>query len=158
MKVSELHEVFLKEIRPLLPGWKFVASHRHFKRSEGLVNWLFHIAFVDHLSDFDAIGNVAVEFVAARKRVAIIGAQLGNIAGVAQTRHSISSPVTAAESAQSLASEFLRIGIPFFERYSNPAVTASVLREGGAEARLINPFQQHHAVQATPLQQLAAAD
>jgi hypothetical protein len=157
MKVAELHEVFLKELGPLLPGWKFVASQRHFKRAAGPVNWFFHISFANHASDFDAVGDVAVEFVAAKKRVAIFGAQLGNIASIGQTRHGVCSPATAAESAKSLASELQLVGVPFLQRYSNPAVVLSALQAGEAEACLISPIQQLHAEQALALRQLRAS-
>ena len=156
MKVTELHAAFLEELGTLLPGWKFVASQRHFKHAEGAVNWLLHLAFVNHERDFDAIGDVAVEFLFNKKRVAIVGAQLGNIAGVGQTRHSVSSAVMAKEAARSLISEFNQIGLPFLQRYSIPAVTAAVLQAGGPEARLISPFAQNHAAQVAVLQQLGA--
>src|SRR5690606_29810368 len=98
-------------------------------------------------SDFDAIGDVAVEFLAGRRRVAIVGAQLGNIAGVGQTRHAVSSVVAAAEAARSLVSEFQQVGLPFLQRLSVPATTAAVLQAGGPESRLISPLQQNHAGQ-----------
>jgi len=156
MKVSELHAAFLQDLGVLLPGWKFVASQRHFKHGVGAVNWLLHLAFVNHEHDFDAIGDVAVEFLAGRKRVAIIGAQLGNIAGVGQTRHSVSSPEGAADAARSLLAEFNQVGLRFLERYSVPAVTAAVLRAGGPEARLISPFERNHASLISALQELGA--
>ena len=156
MKVSELHAAFLQDLGVLLPGWKFVASQRHFKHGVGAVNWLLHLAFVNHEHDFDAIGDVAVEFLAGRKRVAIIGAQLGNIAGVGQTRHSVSSPEGAADAARSLLAEFNQVGLRFLERYSVPAVTAAVLRAGGPEARLISPFVQNHASEISAVQELGA--
>ncbi len=156
MKVSELHTAFLQELGALLPGWKFIASQRHFKRTEGSANWLLHVAFVNHEHDFDAIGDVAVEFLASRKRVAVVGAQLGNIAGVGQTRHPVSSPASAAEAARSLIAEFTQVGLPFLQHYSFPAVAAAVLQAGGPEARLISPLQENHAAQVIALQELGA--
>lgn len=157
MKVSELHEIFLQELRSLLPQWKFVASHRHFKLAKGSVNWFLHPSFVNHSRDFDAVGNVALEFLAAKKRVAIFGAQLGNIAGIGQTRHEVSSASAATEAAQTLASEFQRVGIPFLERYSRPENVLSALRAGGAEARLISPLQDLHCEQILALEQLGTS-
>ncbi|MEQ6289220.1 hypothetical protein ACFPAG_01135 [Vogesella sp. GCM10023246] len=154
MKVSELHAAFLKELAPLLPGWTFVASQRGFKRVDGQANWLFHLAFVNHECDFDVVGNVAVEFIVAKKRVAIVGAQLGNIVGVGQTRHSVRSLATAAESAKSLVAEFNGVGIPFLQRYSNPSITVTALQRGGSEALLISPFEQNHTQQIMALKKL----
>jgi len=156
MKVSDLHTVLLQDLQALLPEWLFVSSLRHFKRSIGPVNWLFHIAFVNHLEDFDAIGNVAVEFLCAGKRVAIVGAQLGNIAGVGQTRHPVISPGSCAQAARSLVAEFQRVGLPFLERYSSAATVLSVLRSGDTEASLISPLRELHESQIAALQVLGA--
>ena len=156
MKVSELQIVLIRDMQALLPEWRFVSSSRHFKRQVGSVNWLFHIACINHHTDFDAIGDVAAEFLAARKPVAIIGAQLGNIAGVGQTRHVVTSPESASQAAQTLVAEFQRVGLPFMERYSSPASVLSVLQSGGAEASLISPLQEIRSRQIVALQELGS--
>jgi hypothetical protein len=156
MKPSELHPVFLDELRLLLPEWQFVSSARHFKRVVGSVNWLFHIAWVNHSEDFDAIGDVAIEFLAARKRVAIFGAQLGNIAGVGQTRHAVSSFASAKASARALFQEFEQVGLPFLEQYSSPETVLSVLESGGQTARLISPIQDLHVGQIQTLRAMSS--
>jgi len=154
MKVSELQRDFLQALQLLLPEWRFVSTHRHFKRSVGPVNWLFHIACVNHPNDFEAIGNVAVEFLSARKRAMTVGAQLGNIAGIGQTRHLVTSPATATEAAHALFAEFTSIGLPFLKTYSNSATVLSVLQLGGREASLISPLHDHHSGQIAALQAL----
>ena len=154
MKVSELHTLLLQDMQALLPQWRFVARSRHFKRSIGTVNWMLHIAFVNHAGDFDAIGNVAVEFLATRKPVVVIGAQLGNIEGVGQTRHPVTSPESASQAAQSLVAEFHRVGLPFLERYSSSAAVLSALQSGGPEASLISPVHEMHRGQIAALQAL----
>jgi hypothetical protein len=156
MKVSELQTVLIRDMQALLSEWRFVSGTRHFKRQVGSVNWLFHIACVNHFGDFDAIGDVAVEFLSARKPVAIIGAQLGNIAGVGQTRHAVTSPENAGQAAQTLVAEFQRIGLPFLERYSNPANVLSVLQSGGTQASLISPLQEIRSGQIAALQALGS--
>jgi hypothetical protein len=156
MKVSELHQDFLQSLQALLPEWRFVSTHRHFKRSVGPVNWLFHIACVNHPHDFDAIGNVAVEFLSAGKRALAVGAQLGNISGLGQTRHSVTSQATATHSAHALFGEFTDVGLPFLERYSNAVTVLSVLQRGGREAALISPLQGQHSSQIAALQALGA--
>ena len=110
---------------------------------------------MNHEYDFDVIGDVGVEYLAGRKPIAIIGAQLGNIADVGQTRHPVNSTATAAEAALSLITEFRNVGLPFLERYSVPALALAVLQAGGPEARLISPFTQNHAGQMLALQALA---
>lgn len=152
MKPSELHPIFINELRELLSDWRFVSTSRHFKRTIGSANLLFHIAWVNHTEDFDAIGNVAVEFLAGKKRVAVVGAQLGNIAGVGQTRHTVASVAGAKASALSLVQEFEKVGLPFLEKYSSPENVISALQSGGAEAQLISPIQNLHKGQVQALQ------
>jgi hypothetical protein len=156
MKVAEIQQDFLQALEALLPEWRFVSAHRHFKRSAGTVNWLLHISYVNHPHDFDAIGDVAVEFLSAKKRALIVGAQLGNISGAGQTRHSVSSPATATHAAHSLFQEFTRVGLPFLEHYSHPATVLSVLQSGGPEAMLISPLVDQHSSQISALQKLSA--
>ena len=155
MNVSDLHSIFLQDVQALLPEWRFIASVRHFKHACGSTNWLFHIGFVNHSGDFDALGNVAVEFLAGRKRIATIGAQLGNIAGVGQTRHSVVSPAMATQAARSLVTEFQRVGVPFLQHYSNPRTVVSALESDGQEALLISPIRELHAGQIAALGRLA---
>jgi hypothetical protein len=156
MKPSEIHPIFLDELCALLPDWRFVSSKRHFKRVVGSVNWFFHIAWVNHSEDFDAIGNVAIEFMAEKKRVAIIGAQLGNIAGIGQTRHTVSSLANAKDSARALILEFERVGRPFLEQYSSPEAVLHTLTSGGSKALLISPIHNLHGGQIQALQKLSS--
>jgi hypothetical protein len=154
MKLSEMHSAFLDEMRDLLPDWRFVASARHFKRTIDSVNWFLHVAWVNHVEDFDVIGNVAVEFMEGRKRVVIVGAQLGNIAGVGQTRHGVSCLETTKSAARSLVEEFDRIGLPFLQRFSSPRLILDTLEGGGEEALLISPFRDQHQSQIQALRSM----
>jgi hypothetical protein len=156
MKVSELHAAFLSELSELLPGWRFVKGQRTFKRAEVSVTWLFHVTLANHAECFDALGDVAVEYFVARKRVAIIGAQLGNIAGTGYSPHFVESPRTAVESARSLAEELQKVGLPFLRKYSDPATTLATLEAGGREASLISPLAWLHTEQVEALRNLCA--
>ena len=156
MKVSELQTVLIQNLQALIPDWRFNSRSHHFKRQADSVNWLFHIACVNHPGDFDAIGNVAVEFLANKKIVAVVGAQLGNIAGVGQTRHTVTSSESSGQAANALVAEFQRVGLPFLERHSNPAIVLSVLQSGGAEASLISPLQEVRSGQIAALQALGS--
>ncbi|WP_133500788.1 hypothetical protein [Cognatilysobacter terrigena] len=156
MKVSELHAAFISELVELMPGWTFVKSSRHFKRTDGHVRWLFHVSFANYSDAFDALGDVAVEYVAMKKRVAIIGAQLANIAGTGYSPHPVSSRASAIDSARALAAEFQAVGLPVLQRYSDPAVALAALEAGGREALLISPLSNLHAQQLEALQKLCA--
>jgi hypothetical protein len=151
MKLSDLHSELLRHLQKNLSGWRYVSTHRHFKRESGTVNWLFHVAFINHEVDFDAVGDVSVEYLGSRKRLAIFGAQLGNLAGVGQTRHRVSSPKSAETAAASLFAELQRSGLPFLQRYSDPVKVVEVLQAGGEEASLISPITALHAGQIKAL-------
>ena len=76
MKISELQELFIDNLKTFISNWKFVKSQRHFKLKRGDINWLFHITCINHASDFDAVGDVAIEFLSAKRRICIIGAEV----------------------------------------------------------------------------------
>ena len=114
MKVSELQDVFLRELKELLPEWKFVKRDRHFILKRDDVVWFFHISFINHGSDFDTVGNVAVEYLSGKELVCIIGAELGNIEGSGQTRFPVSSSDEAISSAKGLYDFFVKVGKPFY--------------------------------------------
>lgn len=109
MKVSELQEKFIDELKKLLPEWTFVKCNRHFKLKRENVVWLFHISCINHESDFDAVGNVAVEFLSGKERVCIIGAELGNINGSGQARFPVSSSNEVINSSKCLSTYLLKL-------------------------------------------------
>ncbi|QSX33840.1 hypothetical protein JYB87_00875 [Shewanella avicenniae] len=147
MKVSELQNLFIEELKTLLPSWKFVKSYREFRKSENGVIWLFHISCVNHTSDFDAVGDVAVEFKSGKERICIVGAELGNIVGSGQHRFPVSNASEAKSSARELFEYFNQKGLPFLERFSNPEAVVDTLKRGGKEALLIIPLLDQHKEQ-----------
>jgi len=151
MKVSELQDEFIGELKELLPEWRFVKSNRHFKLKRGNVVWLFHILCINHESDFDAVGDVALEYHAGKDRFCTLGAELGNIEGSGQVRFPVSSPDTAISSAKSLYEFFVQVGQPFLHRFSNPNEVVSTLKLGGKEAILISPLINQHEIQINRL-------
>lgn len=151
MKVSELQDVFLGELKELLPEWKFVKRDRHFILKRDEVVWFFHISFINHGSDFDSVGNVAVEYLSGKELVCIIGAELGNIEGSGQTRFPVSSSDEAISSAKGLYDFFVKVGQPFLHKFSNANEVISTLKCGGKEAMLISPFTDQHEIQINRL-------
>jgi len=152
MKVSELQTAFLNNMKLLLPDWRFVASNRHFKRVKGNVTWYFHITCANYATEFDAIGDVSVEFTLQKTRVAIFGAQLANIAGIGHSPHHVGSLRECIKSSASLVDEFNRVGLPFLERLSDPYVVLGILKQGGKEAALISTITSNHPAQIVSLQ------
>ncbi|MBP6519385.1 hypothetical protein [Shewanella sp.] len=151
MKISELQLIFIEELKILLPHWKFIKSNRQFKLKQKNVIWYFHIACINHASDFYAVGSVSVEYIIENERVCSIGAELGNIEGSGQTRFAISNPIEAKLSAQQLFAFFEKIGLVFLQRYSNPTEVISTLQKGGKEAMLISPIISLHQKQISSL-------
>src|SRR5689334_2333346 len=119
MKLKPLHDRFIENLKSNLPGWKFVARNRHFRKSLPGKNFFVHVAFVDHESDFDAVLDVAVEFVSGEERICIVGASLGNIEGVGQVRYNVMSEQSADVSALQAFAHVERVGLPFFERHGS---------------------------------------
>lgn len=151
MKVSELQEKFLDELKELLPEWRFVKRDRHFKLKRDDIVWFFHISCINHESDFDAVGNVAVEYFSGKERVCIVGAELGNIEDSGQTRFPVSSSSEAISSAKLLYEFFVKVGLPFLHKFSSPNEVISTLKCGGKEAMLISPFINQHETQINRL-------
>lgn len=151
MKVSDLQNIFIDELKVLLPGWEFIKSHRHFKKSEEGAVWFFHIGCINHSEGFDAVGNVAVEFKSGKERICIVGAELGNIEGIGQNRFPVSTTEEAKSSAAGLHQHFERHGLPFLRKYSNPVSVVTTLKQGGKEAMLISPFLNQHQDQINQL-------
>ena len=151
MKVSDLQNVFIKELKILLTDWKFVKSQRHFKKNEGNVIWYLHISCINHADDFDAVGNVAVEFKAGKEKICIVGAELGSIEGSGQHRVQISNSAGATSSALGIHEYFKEHGLPFLYKYSDPSDVVSTLQKGGTEAMLISPLINQHQEQINQL-------
>jgi len=144
MKVSELQNMFIEELKYLLADWKFVKSKRQFQLTENDLVWFLHIGCINHVEDFDAVADVAVEFRAGRARVCIVGAELGNIQGAGQHRFPVSNTEETKSSAIELYKYFQEHGVPFLRKYSDPATVLNTLSNGGKDALLISPFLNQH--------------
>ena len=157
MKLAPLHSRFIEELSKDLNDWKFIAGNRQFRKKRPDQNFFVHVAFINHLNDFDATIDVAVEFVAGKERVCIVGAELGNIEGVGQVRHTVSSEQSAVSAAREAIAHLKKVGFPFFERYGNPHNVTAALKAGGEVARLISPLTQSHSQQITALERVINA-
>jgi len=151
MKVSELQNILLEELQSLLPDWKFIKGKREFQRAEEGFIWFLHISCINHLEDFDAVADVAVEFKAGKERLCIVGAELGNIEGTGRLRFPVSNREAAKSSALELYEHFNEHGLRFLRKYSDPAEVVGTLRSGGKEAMLISPLLNQHQDQINRL-------
>jgi hypothetical protein len=66
MNVFELQELFVGELKELLPEWTYVKRDRHFKLKRDDIVWFFHISCINHQTDFDAVADVAVEYMSVK--------------------------------------------------------------------------------------------
>lgn len=153
MNISELQSRFIERLKELLPGWKYIKGERTFKNSVDGNIWHFHIAFVNHADDFDCIGDVAIEFKSNNQRLCVVGAELGNIAGIGQKRFTVGNVQQSTESANSIYKYFEAVGLPFLQRYSLPSEVINTLTAGGKEAMLISPIVRMHKQQIDSLVQ-----
>jgi len=144
MKVSDLQNLFIDKLWSFLPEWKFVKSKRHFKKSDNEKHYYFHISCINHVDDFDAVGDVSIEFKDRKNRICIIGAELGNKEGIGQNRFPVSDSVEAEASAIKIYKCFENSGLEFIKKYSDPIVVVDTLKQGGREAQLISPLLDQH--------------
>lgn len=106
----------------------------------------FHMAFIDHESDFDVTADVAVRFddveefvhgqnkllsVRARKQTYTLGAELGNLADGRQHRWSVPVGREFSHIADAIYGWFLQFGLPYIERYSSRENALSALSDNG---------------------------
>jgi len=151
MKVSDLQSIFIRELQTLLPEWKFVKSQRHFKKLDNDKHYYFQISCINHVDDFDAVGDISIEFKDGKNRICIIGAELGNIEGIGQNRFPVSNNVEARTSAINLHQYFEKCGLEFIRKFSDPVLVVDTLKRGGIEAQLISPFLEQHEEQITQM-------
>ena len=144
MKVSDLQSRFINELQTLLPEWEYVKSQRHFKKIDNDKHYYFHISCINHVNDFDAVGDISIEFKDGKNRICIIGAELGNIEGIGQNRFPVSNDVEARASAINLHQCFEKCGLEFIQKYSDPVLVVDTLKRGGMDAQLISPFLEQH--------------
>jgi hypothetical protein len=153
-----LHEALIAELAGRLIAWRFVKARRSFTKSRPDCHWHLHLAFVNHAHDFDVIVDVAVEHMRGRKRLCIVGAELGNIRGTGQHRWGINSIDDVPRAASGIMEFFGSTGLPFLERYSNVAEILKVFRTNPREARLIGPLASDPVAKAALIEERACRD
>ena len=157
MLLADLRRTLLTELAAALASRGYRKSGQSFRKEEGPHRLSLHVAFINHVDDFDVTADVAVRhhaveeirnlsntLISARekKETATIGAELGNLAGVGQHRWTVRERRDIEPVAADILEWFDRIGVPFLERFSSIGETARVLTQDGSEARLICPFPE----------------
>jgi hypothetical protein len=155
MALAPLHDGLVAAVAQLLPDWRFMATYRHFRKRMPAYDWFLHVGFINHVSDCDVVANVAVEHLVKRKSICIVGAELGNIAGVGQRRWSLARLADIPAAATGLHQSFLEVGLPYLQAFSNLHEILRVLREEPKRAWLLCPLAQDPMAEANAIEQRA---
>jgi hypothetical protein len=152
MALAPLHEALIAALTARLDGWQFVKAHRDFKKPGPSYNWFAHLAFINHVNDFDAVLDVAVEYHAKRKRICIVGAEIGNILGIGQRRWPVATGEDVRNAARGIETDLMQVGIPFLTRYSDIGEILRIYRTDPVAAGLIAPLTLDHAAEADAIE------
>jgi hypothetical protein len=155
MTLALLHEALIAGLASHMRGWGFVKSTRSFRRRDGDRQWSLHLAFINHVNDFDVVADVAVEHLLNKQRICIVGAELGNIIGTGQRRWSVGDLPHAQAAADGVHQLFITAGVPFLQRFSELSQILNTLRADQKTARLICPFVKDHVAEADAIESRA---
>lgn len=127
----------------------------------------FHLAFIEHPSDFDVVGDVAVRFDAVENLINqfhprlsnrlklqtyTVGAELGNIAGEGQKRWTVASTDDVLPVADDIVGYFQKVGLPYLETMSSMRNAYRALTLPGSAGWMHSPI---HAARAKRIVALA---
>jgi hypothetical protein len=167
--LKDLRAALLNRLAEALRPLGFRKRQQSFHLESGSCRLSFHVAFVNHASDFDVTADVAVRHHAVedllnaerlhlsgrqKNDTATLGAELGNIEGGGQHRWRVAEAGDVEPVTEDILGWFRRVGEPFLQRYSDLDVVSQVLAADGAEARLICPIPQSRAKTAAVIQSL----
>ena len=153
--MKELRKELLLQLDERLRPLGFRKREQSFRRDLGPCRQAFHISFINHVGDFDVTADVGVRHHSVedmlnegqphlkdseKKETYTVGAELGNIIGTGQHRWTVVDTSDIPSVVDGIMNYFDSVGIPFLERFSSLKEVYRVLREDGAEARLICPI------------------
>ena len=125
-----------------------------------------HIMFAKFGDVVDASADVAIRFDALedlvneglsylsakeKKQTYSLGAELGHLEGINLRSWRIASSANIESVAESITQTFLKVGIPYLERYSNMEFALQALSGDDREAWLHSPFHDARAKRALGL-------
>lgn len=152
MALAPLREGVIAAVATLLPTWRFIKSTRSFVQKSLEYKWYLHLAYINHVNDFDVVVDVAVEHLRGKQRICMLGAELGNIVGTGQHRWSVETASDVAGVAKEVVSLFGEVGLPFLNRFSSLPEVIHVLRTDLEMSRLIFPFTKDPAADADAIE------
>lgn len=155
-----LQKGLLEHIGTKLPRFGFDKRRQgqSFYRLEPFGRSAFHVAFIEHATDFDVTADVAVridaveELVNAENRLLsrkekqntfTAGAELGNIAEGRQRRWTVSNPNHLPLVASSIVQALESIGLPYLEEISDPERLLYILSGHDQKAWMSSPIHHH---------------
>lgn len=166
--VSEWQRDLLRAFGARLEGGGFVrrAEEQSFERPIDGGRVSVHLGFVSHSSDFDVTVDFGIRFDAVEELVNgqnphlskkeklntfTLGCELGNLEGRGQRRWVVAHSSDIRRVADGISVEVDRVGLPYFEKYSQPAVAYEVLSQDDKAAWLHSPIHLERAKAAYAL-------
>jgi len=155
--MDERRRQLLLEVGKTLAPLGFRKREQSFRREVAGCRQSLHLSFIPHRDDFDVTADVAVRHHAledilnqdrasltdaAKKDTCTVGAELGNIAGTGQHRWTVVTVRDVGPVVVGLEDLFLRVGLPWLDRFSSVKEIQRVLRDDRREAALICPIAQ----------------
>lgn len=166
---QEVKKPLLNRIGQRLDGRGFtknVARQSFFKKT-AFGRYVLHLAFVDrgfHISidadvglRHDDLENLVFENTtglivpSGRKETSSIGAGLGRIGSPGQKEWPIYKISEIDRTAEAIVQEFLSVGIPYLEKYSDKETLFREFVQSGPDARLLNPVPLHSSLNTIAL-------
>jgi hypothetical protein len=164
MNIQEMEKDLIKKLAERVGEHEFDTRARaqsFYKQTpSGKVS--LHLAFIEHVIDFDVTVDIAIRFdalediinegnsllTASEKRKTFsIGAELGNISEWKPKSWTVRSPADIEEVSRSIMDAFVSIGLPYIEKYSNMETVLDALSGDDKATWLLNPLDDVRAKQ-----------
>ena len=144
MNNKEMGVLLINELKEILApfDFKFQAKRRAFVKKSDSENCIFHLAFIQHVNNFDVVVDLgirlnAVHELADQKGVSLgdatFGIEIGNYAGASQKRWSVDSAESIPIAVAGIEKVFRQTALPYFEKYSNLQNALYLIESTGSE-------------------------
>lgn len=167
-KKSELKKALLAEVASRMRAFGYDGKVRgqSFRKRTPLGFWTFHLAFINHGSDFDITADVAIRYDDVERLVTscreslseklkldmcTLGAELGNISEGVQRRWTIEDSTDVLTVAGNVVAAYETIGEPYLQRLGSLEAAFDALSRDDEEGWLHSPLHGARAESAVAL-------
>jgi hypothetical protein len=138
MTNKELGTLLINSLKKVLTplGFKFIANRRSFQMKNASGYCAFHLAFIQHVNDFDVVADLGIRLDAVHELAdpkgdilgdATFGIEIGNYTEGSQKRWTVNSEASIEPVVNELEKVFNEIALPYFRKYSNTASALELL-------------------------------